>query len=104
MARPELFERRSGWGGGGQNATAISLSPLSAGDGTTLIEHLLDGGAPAEIVGPILHRSEGNPFFASELLKMMIEDGTIARMPGGQGAGWTLVHPSPRRCRTRSRA
>ena len=91
MARPELFERRSGWGGGGQNATAISLSPLSAGDGTTLIEHLLDGGAPAEIVGPILHRSEGNPFFASELLKMMIEDGTIARMPGG----WTLVRSLP---------
>ena len=33
MARPELFERRPGWGGGVANTTAILLSPLSAGDG-----------------------------------------------------------------------
>ncbi len=87
MARPELYERRPGWGGGVANTTAIALSPLSAGDGAALIEHLLDGQAPAEIVGPILHRSEGNPFFAGELLRMMIEDGTIAR----RAHGWTLV-------------
>jgi tetratricopeptide (TPR) repeat protein len=91
MARPDLFERRPDWGGGLSNATSIALSPLSAGDGTVLIQHLLDGEAPAEIVGAILHRSEGNPFFAEELLRMMIEDGTLAR----RDSRWRLVRELP---------
>ena len=90
-ARPELFERRSDWGGGMSNATTISLSPLSAGDAASLIEHLLGGHAPAEAVGAILHRSEGNPFFAGELLRMMIDDGTLARRDGR----WALVRELP---------
>ena len=87
IARPDLLERRPDWGGGLSDATTISLSPLSASDGAELIERLLDGPAPAEVVGPILHRSEGNPFYAGELLRMMIEDGTIARWDGR----WALV-------------
>ena len=43
MARPDLFERRADWGGGLSNATSLSLSPLSAGDGAALIAHLLGG-------------------------------------------------------------
>ncbi len=91
MARPELFERRPGWGGGLSSATTISLSPLSAAEGTTLIGHLLGGEAPAEVVGPVLHRSEGNPFFAGELLRMMIEDGTLAK----GNRRWSLVRELP---------
>jgi class 3 adenylate cyclase/tetratricopeptide (TPR) repeat protein len=91
MARPDLFERRSDWGGGLSNATTISLSPLSAGDGAALLSHLLDGGAPTEVVDAILLRSEGNPFFAAELLRMMIEDGTLARREGR----WALVRELP---------
>jgi class 3 adenylate cyclase/tetratricopeptide (TPR) repeat protein len=91
MARPELHERRPDWGGGLANATAITLSPLSASEGTDLIEHLLGGDAPAEVVGPILHRSEGNPFYAGELLRMMTEDGTLARRDGR----WAIVRALP---------
>jgi class 3 adenylate cyclase/tetratricopeptide (TPR) repeat protein len=91
MARPDLYERRPDWGGGVSNATTLTLSPLSAADGAELIEHLLDGQAPAEVVGPILQRSEGNPFFAAELLRMMIEDGTIAR----RGGRWEVVRELP---------
>ncbi|HEX5951462.1 MAG TPA: AAA family ATPase [Actinomycetota bacterium] len=90
-ARPELVERRPAWSGGLTNATTITLSPLSPGESTELIEHLLDGGAPAEVVGPVLRRSEGNPFFAGELLRMMTEDGTLERRDGL----WTLVRPLP---------
>jgi class 3 adenylate cyclase/tetratricopeptide (TPR) repeat protein len=90
-ARPELLEHRSDWGGGLGNSTSISLSPLSAGEGTALIEHLLGGVAPPEVVGPILHRSEGNPFFAGELLRMMTEDGTLARRDGR----WQLLRELP---------
>jgi class 3 adenylate cyclase/tetratricopeptide (TPR) repeat protein len=91
MARPELFERRPDWGGGLGNASAITLSPLSASEGTDLIEHLLGGDAPAEVVGPILHRSEGNPFYAGELLRMMTEDGTLEQRDGR----WALVRSLP---------
>jgi len=91
MARPDLYERRPGWGGGLSNASTITLSPLSSGESMALIEHLLDGHAPPEVVGPILHRSEGNPFFAGELLRMMMEDGTLARTDGR----WRLVRDLP---------
>ncbi|MFN8233690.1 MAG: adenylate/guanylate cyclase domain-containing protein [Actinomycetota bacterium] len=90
-ARPELHGRHPDWGGGLANATAITLSPLSASEGTALIEHLLGGDAPAEVVGPILHRSEGNPFYAGELLRMMTEDGTLARRDGR----WAIVRGLP---------
>jgi class 3 adenylate cyclase/tetratricopeptide (TPR) repeat protein len=91
MARPDLFERRPDWGGGLSNATTLSLSPLSAGEGAALIENLLDGEAPTEVVGAILHRSEGNPFFAGELLRMMLEDGTLARRDNR----WRLIRELP---------
>jgi class 3 adenylate cyclase/tetratricopeptide (TPR) repeat protein len=91
MARPDLYERRPDWGGGLSNATTISLSPLSVGDGAALISHLLDGEAPRDVVDAILHRSEGNPFYAGELLRMMIEDGTLARRDGR----WALVQELP---------
>ncbi len=91
MTRPELLERRPAWSGGLSNALTISLSPLSADEGAALVQHLLDEAAPSEIVRPILQRAEGNPFFAGELLRMMIEDGTIARHDGV----WTLVRELP---------
>ena len=91
MARPELFERHPAWGKAVSNATTVTLSPLSATEGAALIEHLLEGGAPPEAVGPILQRSEGNPFFAGELLRMMIEDGTLAR----RDRRWALVRELP---------
>jgi class 3 adenylate cyclase/tetratricopeptide (TPR) repeat protein len=90
-ARPELFERHPAWGGDLPKGTRIVLSPLTAGEGVELIERLLTGGAPAEVVGPILQRSEGNPFFAGELLRMMVEDGTLARRDGR----WVLERELP---------
>src|SRR4029453_7866815 len=93
MARPDLFDRRAQWGGGLSNAHALSLAALSPGDGSQLIEPLLGGHAPAEVVEQILGRSEGNPFFAPELLRMMIEDSTIARRDGR----WELARELPSR-------
>jgi class 3 adenylate cyclase/tetratricopeptide (TPR) repeat protein len=91
MARPDLFERRPGWGSGLANATTLSLAPLSEREGASLIEHLLGGRAPREAIATILQRSEGNPFFTGELLRMMIEDGTFARTNGS----WHLVRELP---------
>ncbi|TMK35281.1 MAG: guanylate cyclase, partial [Actinobacteria bacterium] len=40
-ARPELLERRSGWGGGKLNATTLSISSLSDGETARLVSALL---------------------------------------------------------------
>src|SRR5205085_2875299 len=41
-ARPELLERRPGWGGGKLNATTLSISPLSEEETARLFAALLD--------------------------------------------------------------
>ena len=86
-ARPEIFERRSSWGGGLPNASSISLRRLSTEEGEALIGQLLGGPPPAMVVGPLLDRSDGNPFFVGELLRMVVEDGTLRHDPDG----WTLT-------------
>src|SRR5205814_4946253 len=42
MARPELLDRRPGWGGGKLNATTILLESLSAEETDTLLDSLGD--------------------------------------------------------------
>ncbi len=72
MGRPELLDRRSGWGGGKLNATAVLLEPLSAQETDTLIEELLsdktvEGGLRARIS----EAAEGNPLFVEEMVAML---------------------------------
>src|SRR5947208_1954500 len=40
-ARPELYERRPGWGAGQRNAHTINLSPLSDPDTAEIVAHLI---------------------------------------------------------------
>src|SRR5207253_8567643 len=40
IARPELLDRRSGWGGGKVNATTVLLDPLGSAETDLLIEQL----------------------------------------------------------------
>jgi class 3 adenylate cyclase/tetratricopeptide (TPR) repeat protein len=80
MARPDLWERRPGWGGGLRSVARIELSPLSEQESEALIQALLgDLTAPPDALRPILERAEGNPFFAQELLQMVIEEGFLVR-------------------------
>jgi DNA-binding CsgD family transcriptional regulator len=69
--------------------TTFSLGPLKADDITALATERL--GAPVTLpVGQILFRqSEGNPFFAEELLRDWIETGALARPEWS----WTLAAP-----------
>ena len=46
-ARPELLDRRGGWGGGKRNALTVALSPLDDSDIARLISTLLGAGAAA---------------------------------------------------------
>jgi class 3 adenylate cyclase len=83
-ARPELLERRPGWGGGKPNAVTLSLAPLSDDDTARLIGSLL--GRPVLEAGQqaaLLVQAGGNPLYAEQYVQMLAE----------QGAGRGLLLP-----------
>jgi class 3 adenylate cyclase/tetratricopeptide (TPR) repeat protein len=83
MARPELLDVRSGWGGGKLNAATVSLEPLSAVQAGQLIANLLGSAElPAEVAERIVETAEGNPLFVEETLGMLIDDGRVVRRDG----------------------
>ena len=72
-ARPELLERRPGWGAGG---TTVRLGPLGDPDTTGLLATLLaHHGLPAEVDPALLGRVGGNPLFAEEYVRMLRDRG-----------------------------
>jgi class 3 adenylate cyclase/tetratricopeptide (TPR) repeat protein len=81
-ARPELLERRPGWGGGKLNASTIGLSPLSQDQTALLISHVLERSLlPAEIQQALLERSEGNPLYAEQFAQLYVERGSAEDLP-----------------------
>jgi tetratricopeptide (TPR) repeat protein len=84
MARRELLDVRPSWGAGRRNAMTITLSPLTAAEGQTLVDNLLGGGKtddPTRV--HIVEASEGNPFFIEEIVRMLLDEGML-RLEGGQ--------------------
>ncbi len=80
LARPELLDRRPNWGGGRLNHLAIALEPLGESAIASLVTHLLETHAP-EVIALVAERSEGNPFYAGELVRSYLEQGSLARLP-----------------------
>ena len=81
LARPELLERRAGWGGGKWNATTVLLEPLDARETEQLLDAL--GSAEGELRQRIVHAAEGNPLFLEEMVAFVREsgDGEVAVPP-----------------------
>ena len=78
-ARPELWERRPGWGGGKPNAVAVSLQPLSEAETQELIGALIDPTLlTVEEERELLSRADGNPLYAQEYVRMLVERGADA--------------------------
>jgi len=87
-ARPELFERQPGWGGGKRNSTTISLSPLSSDETARLISALLPRAVlPAETQVALLERAGGNPLYAEEFVRMLDDRGIVDGHGVVKGAG-----------------
>ena len=83
-ARPELLERHPLFPG-----NRVNLAPLSAAETSRLVAGLLGAAAPPELAGPILERSEGNPLYAEEFVRLLRDrdlldesNGTISLRPG----------------------
>jgi class 3 adenylate cyclase/tetratricopeptide (TPR) repeat protein len=91
-ARPDVWERYPTWSREIPDATTIELLPLSDRESGALIHDLLGKArSPDAAIGPVIDRAEGNPFFTLELVRMLIEDGVLAR----GGDGWELVREMP---------
>jgi class 3 adenylate cyclase/tetratricopeptide (TPR) repeat protein len=76
LARPELLDRRPGWGGGKLNTTTLLLEPLSSTETDELLERLL-GEAPfdPDLRERIREAAEGNPLFVEEMVALVEESG-----------------------------
>lgn len=82
-ARPDFIERRRDWGGGRRNFTTIVLEALSGEESGELISGLLNNvDLPEVLYHTIQSRAEGNPFFVEEIVRMLIDQGTLVREDG----------------------
>jgi class 3 adenylate cyclase/tetratricopeptide (TPR) repeat protein len=73
LARPELLDRRAGWGGGKWNATSVLLEPLDPAEAEQLLDAL--GGAEGGLRQRIAATAEGNPLFLEEIVAFVKESG-----------------------------
>ncbi len=81
LTRPELFDRRAGWGTQTRNSTSLALEPLSA----EAMGELLTGfvpGLPETAVTAIIRRADGMPLYAVETVRALLADGRLERVDG----------------------
>jgi predicted ATPase len=69
-------------------ALEIHLAPLTESDTQELVRNLLDIEAlPDDLREVIRAKAEGNPFFVEEVLRMLIDQGSLQR----EGEAWRLT-------------
>ncbi len=79
LARPELSERRPGWGAGLRSFSSVFLEPLPPAE----VEELLAGlapGLPEELRDRVVERAEGVPLYAVETVRMLLDRGLLVRV------------------------
>lgn len=84
LSRPELLELRPSWGGGRLRSIAIELGPLRTDENRQLIDALFAGvSLPDDLRSALVEKTEGNPLFVEETVRMLVEqgDGAAARIP-----------------------
>ena len=92
-ARPGLLERRADWGDALPRHERLVLAPLSTAHGAALAQSLLHrlGTVPPALAALIEQRAGGNPFYAEELVMLLIDQGVIERRSdSGADAEWTF--------------
>jgi class 3 adenylate cyclase/tetratricopeptide (TPR) repeat protein len=76
LARPELLDVRPGWGGGRVRSTAIELEPLAREESEQLADALLaEHDVSRKVQARLLDKTEGNPLFVEETVRMLLEQG-----------------------------
>jgi class 3 adenylate cyclase/tetratricopeptide (TPR) repeat protein len=78
-ARPELLERRPGWGDDAPAATRIPLLPLSDLEVARLVAALVGRTSlPVGVQALLLERAGGNPLYAEEFARLLADQGMAA--------------------------
>jgi class 3 adenylate cyclase/tetratricopeptide (TPR) repeat protein len=84
-ARPEFAESHPAFVSGREDASSVSLRPLTEQQSAQLVERLLAvAHLPAALHEEILAKAEGNPFFLEEIIRRLIDEGALVR----EGDGW----------------
>ena len=73
LARTELLDVRPGWGGGRMRATTIELEPLQPEESAQLVVALTNALELPVDTETVLAKTEGNPLFVEEMVRMLIE-------------------------------
>ena len=81
LARPELADRRAGWGTGKRGLTALYLDPLSHEAMSQLLAGMVPG-LPDELSARILERAAGVPLYAVETVRMLLDRGLLVEKDG----------------------
>jgi class 3 adenylate cyclase/tetratricopeptide (TPR) repeat protein len=79
IARPEAVERLEAIA---PDRTSVVLEPLGEEGIRSLVESVLEGSAPRELVAFVAQRTGGNPFFIEETVRSMREAEALARDDG----------------------
>ncbi len=88
-ARPVLVDDHPDWSTG-QRARRIELEPLGAEASRSMVESLLDGGSlDPGVLDRVVTAAEGNPLFAEQLLRMLVDEGVLERSNGS----WRATGP-----------
>ncbi len=85
-ARPDLLERRAGFGDRLRSVTRISLEPLGDEPMRQLLEGLVPGLPPASLRS-MVERAEGIPLYAVETVRMLLDHEVLV----ATDAGYKLV-------------
>jgi DNA-binding SARP family transcriptional activator len=82
LARPELLDRRPGWGERSPNAVSLPLETLSAEYAEALVDEL-SGSAPIppEARARVLAIAEGNPLFLEQLVAAAVDASASGDVP-----------------------
>jgi len=81
LARPDLLERRPGWGSGKPSFASLHLAPLADADMREMIVGVAPG-LPQAAVDALVARSGGVPLYAVEYLRMLLADGRLIEEAG----------------------
>ena len=87
LARPDLLERRPGWGSDRRNFMALHLGPLTDDAMDRLVTGLVPG-IPDQPRRTTVQRAAGVPLYAVELVRMLLNEGALVE---GEGAGYRLI-------------
>jgi class 3 adenylate cyclase/tetratricopeptide (TPR) repeat protein len=92
-ARPEFSEMHPGFAAGRDDVGVVSLRPLTTTKGIALFNEILAGSqVPEPFRDELVAKAAGNPLFLEEILRRLIETGTLFRANEHWQADATVLH------------